>query len=263
MKKIFSLPLVAALLIGGLILTSCGAGDANKKAEETASAFYKDLQKKSFDSAMTFLSEKALIGTSEEKWLRVFRRNSGLLGELRSFTKTSGFNIATSTSAGTTVSVGYDVEWQYGKSSDSLYLVKEKDGSMKIYRYTWKHSGANYMTDLEKSEKHATQYMEAIKSGNLGNAIGMCSEQALKATPKENWEAFLHQADARYGQLTSFTIKNDSTGYNIATEGDAGKGNYYDVFMDSKRGDRTVTEKIVFFQKNYEDPIQLIGHYFL
>jgi hypothetical protein len=263
MKKIFSLPLVAALLISGVAFSSCGAGDANKKAQETADAFYKDLQNKQYDSALSLLSDKAFEGNSKEAWLKVFRRNTGLLGDLKSFSKTSGFNISTSTSSGTTVSVGYDVQWQYGKSTDSLFLVKEKDGSMKVYRYTWQHNGANYMTELLNSEKDATKYMDAIKGGDLGAAINMCSEEALKATPKDQWEAFLHKADAQYGQLTSFNIIKDSTAYDISTDGDAGKGNYYDVFMNSNRGDHKVMEKIVFFQKNYDEPIKLVGHYFL
>src|ERR1700712_6049683 len=113
MKKIFSLPLVAALFISGVIFSSCGAGESNKKAEETADAFYRDLQSKSYDSALNLCSDKAFSESPRSAWKKVFQRNAGLLGELKSFKKTSGFNIATSTSAGTTVSVAYDVEWQY------------------------------------------------------------------------------------------------------------------------------------------------------
>lgn len=262
MKKIFSLPLVAAVLSLG-VLSSCGAGDSNKKAEETANAFYKDLQSKSYDSALSLLSPHAFDESPKSAWTKMFRRNAGLLGELKSYTKTSGFNIATSTSQGTTVSVAYDVQWQYGSSKDSVYLVKDKDGNMQVYRYTWLHSNASYMTEMNESEKQADKYMSAIKAGDFGAAIGLCSDEALKATPKENWAAFLQQANSKYGPMDGYTIKKDSTSYSIASQGQAGLGNYYDVFIESNRGDNKVMEKVVFFQKNYEEPIKLAGHYFL
>lgn len=78
-----------------------------------------------------------------------FQRNAGLLGDIQSFTKTNGFNISASTTAGTTVSITFDVQWQYGKSQDSVLFVKEKDGSMKIYRYKCEHKDTKYIAVLE------------------------------------------------------------------------------------------------------------------
>ncbi len=262
MKKTF-LQLVVVALAVGTFFTSCGAGKLNNKAEETATAFYNHLQSKSYDSALNLCSEKAFGKYDKAQWTKAFEKNAALLGEIKSFKKTSGFNIESSTSFGTTVAIAFDVQWQYGKSQDSVLLIKEKDGSMKVYRYTWLHSDTKYLTELDESEKKATDYLNNVKAGNFAGAAALCSELALKITPKEQWIGFLEKAAGKYGAMTSYNVIRDSCGYNISGKGDAGFGNYYDIIIESNRGSGKMMEKIVFFQKNYEDPVKLTGHYFL
>src|SRR5689334_22561963 len=97
-----------------LFISACGAGDLYSKAEETSKAYYAKLQKKEYDSALVFCSKRAFEASTKDQWRTALERNAGLLGDLKSFKKTSDFNIATSTSSGTTVIMTYDVEWQYG-----------------------------------------------------------------------------------------------------------------------------------------------------
>ncbi|HRH50805.1 MAG TPA: hypothetical protein PLP23_18780 [Panacibacter sp.] len=255
--------LFALTLCLGIFLTSCGAGEMNTKAEETATNFYTDLQKKDYTTALTLCSDKAFEADTKEAWIKSLQRNSILLGDVKTFTKTSGFNVETSTSTGTTVTVTYDVQWQYGKSQDSVILIKEKDGSMKVYRYAWLHKEPKYATEITESEKEATQYMDAVKSGNYDAAIALCSDEALKATPKENWAAFLNNAANKLGSISNYSVIKDSSTYNIGAKGESGEGNYYDIYIKSNRGNNEVMEKVVFFQKNYDEPIKLAGHYFL
>lgn len=262
MKKTSTLLLVTSFVLG-ILLTSCGAQELNSKAEKSATAFYNDLQKKDYAAALALCSNKAFSKDTKESWTKAFEANAGLLGELKSFKKTSGFNVQTSTSVGTTVITIYDVEWQYGKSQDSVILIKEKDGSMKLYRYTWQHSHTKYLEEVAASEKEANKYMDAVKTGNYDAAIALCSEEALKATPKDNWASFLNKAVDKLGNISAYSILKDSSTYTIAAKGNAGTGNYYDIFVQTQRGDNKVTEKIVFFQKNYEEPIKLMGHFFL
>jgi len=251
----------ALLLI--TLLTSCGASELNSKAEQTAQAFYSNLQKKDYAAAMALCSSKAFGVSTKRDWLNSLEANAGLLGDIKSFTKTSGFNIETSTSNGTTIITVYDVQWQYGKSKDSVMLVKEKDGSMKIYKYTWKHSDTKYVAGLNESERQAIQYIDAIKAGNYDSAISFCSKEALAVTPKEKWAAFLQRASDNLGVVSSYQLVKDSAAYTIAGTGQAGKGNYYDIFIRSNRGGNKQLEKIVFFQKDYNERVQLAGHYFL
>ncbi|MEO6719440.1 MAG: hypothetical protein ABIN67_03700 [Ferruginibacter sp.] len=262
MKKTSTLLFGISFLLG-ILLTSCGAQELNSNAEKTATAFYNDLQKKDYAAALALCSNKAFSKDTQEDWTKAFQRNAGLLGELKSFKKTSGFNVQTSTSVGTTVITIYDVEWQYGKSQDSVVLIKEKDGGMKLYRYTWQHSKAKYLEEVAASEKVASKYMDAVKTGNYDAAIALLSEEALKATPKDNWASFLNKAVDQLGNISAYNILKDSSSYNIAATGNAGKGNYYDIFVQTQRGDNKVKEKVVFFQKNYEEPLKLLGHFFL
>ncbi|HRI22606.1 MAG TPA: hypothetical protein PLA68_16715 [Panacibacter sp.] len=255
--------LLAVTLGLGIFLTSCSAGELNTKAEESARNFYTDLQKKDYSAALTLCSDKAFEADTKEAWTKGLQRNSILLGDVKSFTKTSGFNVATSTSIGTTVTITYDVQWQYGKSQDSVVLIKEKDGSMKVYRYAWAHKDPKYLTEISESENEANQYMQAVKSGNYDAAIALCSAEALKATPKENWASFLENATNKLGNISNYSVLKDSSTYNIDAKGAAGKGNYYDIYVKSNRGSNEVMEKMVFFQKNYDEPVKLAGHYFL
>src|ERR1700759_557047 len=111
--------LVVIILSLSLLFVACNPVAVNKKAEQTANTFFNDLQKKNFDSAASLLSSRALKNDDKKAWLKVFHDNNIIMGDIRSFTKTSGFNIYTSTEFGTVVKVAYDVQWQYGKSVDS------------------------------------------------------------------------------------------------------------------------------------------------
>ena len=256
----YLLVIASSLLI---FLSSCGAGELNTKAEATANNFYTNLQKKDYTAVLNLCSDKAFVANTKDEWTKGLERNSILLGDVKSFTKTSDFNISTSTETGTTVSVTYDVQWQYGKSQDSVVLIKEKDGSMKVYRYEWEHKDPKYITEVIESEKEASQYMDAVKAGNYDAAIALCSEEALKATPKDNWASFLDNAANKLGNISSYSVLKDSSVYNIGTNGESGEGNYYDIYVKTKRGNNDVTEKITFFQKNYNEPLKLAGHNFL
>ncbi|MEO6230687.1 MAG: hypothetical protein ABJB11_00910 [Ferruginibacter sp.] len=262
MNKILTLLFMPALLLITM-LTSCSASELNSKAEQTAQAFYSNLQKKDYTAAMALCSSKAFEVSTKEEWKQSLKANAGLLGDIKSFTKTSSFNIEASTTNGTTVKLVYDVQWEYGKSKDSVMLVKEKDGGMKLYKYTWKHSDTKYVDGLNESEKKAMQYIDVIKTGNYDSAITFCSKEALAVTPKEKWVAFLQRASDNLGTISSYQVVTDSATYTIAGTGQAGKGNYYDVFIRSNRNGNMQMEKIVFFQKDYNEPVRLTGHYFL
>lgn len=259
--KIKVLPVLT--MVSCVVLTSCGAGELNKKASITANDFYKAVQKKDYDAALGFCSDKAFAVDSKEQWMRGMKKNVVLLGDIQSFKETNGFNIATSTATGTTVTVTFDVQWKYGTSKDSVILVKEKDGSMKVSGYRWQHQAATYLTELEKSSKEAGQYMDAIKKGDYDAALNFCSEDALKTTPATAWKSFLDNAASKLGTVSGYGVVTDSCRYAIAVDGGSGPGNYYDVYIKSKRGGNDVMEKIVFFQKTYDDPVRLVGHSFL
>ncbi|MEO8769450.1 MAG: hypothetical protein ABI402_05180 [Ferruginibacter sp.] len=253
---------VLAMLAGTLFI-SCNANDLEKKAEATAINFYQDLQKKDYKTAVSLCSDKAFADDTKGAWELALKKNTVLLGELKSFTKTSGFNIQTSTSLGTTVIVTYDVQWQYGMSKDSVILIKEKDGNMKVYRYAWDHTKSKYLAEVAESEKQAAQYMDAIKSGNYDAALKLCSDSALRATAPETWKSFFDKASEQLGTISNYSVLRDSSYYNILTKGQSGEGNYYDIYVKSNRNGADVMEKITFFQKDYDEPVKLVGHTFL
>lgn len=262
MKK-NTLPFIVTFFVLSILLCACGSGELNKKAETTANDFYKNLQNKDYIAALNLCSNKAFTVNTKDDWTFELKKNASLLGEMKSFTKTSDFNIATSTSIGTTVTLAYDVQWQYGKSTDSFILIKESDGNMKIYRYQWLYKDAKFLNEVTESEQKAHQYMDDLKSNNYDAAISLCSNEALKITPKEKWAAFLTNAANKMGNVSDYSIIKDSSDYHINASGGAGIGNYYNVFVLSNRGGHKVMEKIVFFQKNFDMPVKVTGHDFL
>jgi len=255
--------MLVTLLLLCTTLSSCGANELNKKAEATAVEFYKQVQQKNYDAAINLCSAKAFTHDDKDKWKLGLQRTAALMGDIKSYTKTTGFNIETSTSRGTTVTLAYDVLFQYGKSKDSIVLVKEKDGSMKIYYYGWDHSDAEYLKQISASEKNAVQYMNAIKEGNFDAAIGMISETAFNITSKDGWKTFYDKVTGKYGAVSNYDILSDSSYYHVQSKGDSGFGNYYDIFVKTNRNGNDVMEKVVFFQKDYTEPAKLVGHFFL
>lgn len=261
MKPATNKLLIAALLLS-IFLYSCNAGELNTKAETAATAFYTALQKKDYTAALALCSNNAFTENTKQEWLNAMQTNAALIGDIVSFKKTSGFNIATSTSLGTTVTLTYEVQCRHGKSSDSLILIKETDGSMKMYRYAWQQSDAAYLKITGESEKMAAAYMDAVKNNQYDAAIAYCSAEALKATPPLQWQRFLDNAKTRLGSISSYEILKDSSSYHIGANGASGKGNYYDVYVAATRNNNPVLEKIIFFQKDYDDTVKLAGHQF-
>ncbi|MEO6723629.1 MAG: hypothetical protein ABIN67_24895 [Ferruginibacter sp.] len=256
--KLFYMTLPAFCL--AMLLTSCDAGKLNSKAEESATAFYKGLQNKDYNAALNACSDKAFSKSTKEDWIKLFEKNAALIGAIKSYTKTSGFNIETSTNAGTTVVLSYDVDCQYGKSKDSIFLVKEKDGSMKVYRYVFKQHDVAYGKAMDAGEKIAREYIAAVKKHDYNTAIAFLSEDALKITPKDDWIGFLEKTNAKLGDIGNYTVIRDSASYNITATGSAGKGNYYDIYVETERARAKAMEKITFFQKNYDESAKLVGH---
>lgn len=261
MKPATNKLLIAALLLC-IFLYSCGAGELNTKAETTATAFYTALQKKDYSAALSLCSNKAFTKDTKEEWRDAMETNEALIGDISGFTKTSGFNIATSTSLGTTIALTYNLQCKYGKSSDSLILIKEEDGSMKIFRYVWQQSDAMYVKWSDESEKMTSAYMDAVERNNYDAAIALCSAAALQATPPAKWKQFLDNAKNKLGNISSYEVLKDSTTYHIGANGASGKGNYYDVYVSTTRNNSAVLEKIIFFQKDYDAELKLAGHNF-
>lgn len=57
---------------------------------------------------------------------------------------------------------------------------------------------------VEKSDKTAEEFYAAIKDDNFDKAVSFCSEEALKANPKEEWIALLKARKEKTGKLLSF-----------------------------------------------------------
>jgi len=57
---------------------------------------------------------------------------------------------------------------------------------------------------VEKSGKTAEEFYAALKEDNFDKAVSFCSEEALKANPKEEWVTLLKSRKEKTGKLLSF-----------------------------------------------------------
>ncbi|MBC8046117.1 MAG: hypothetical protein H7Y00_04930 [Fimbriimonadaceae bacterium] len=257
MNKITS---IAYGFITLIILASCGANKRNESAEQSANAFYTALQAGNVDEALNSCSKDAFSTETREQWNQAVSNNLGLLGKLKSFDKKSGWNISTSTETGTQVIVKYDVVYEYGKSEDSLTMIKDDDGVMRILNYHWNLKSARYLDGITESEKITGMYMDAVAEKNYELAYALCGYKAIEITSKEEWVSMLANTSNAAGDMTNYTVDTEKSHCSIAAEGGAGKGNYYDVYVTSNCANGTVHETFTLFQPHYDEGVKVIAH---
>lgn len=242
-----------------LLLSSCGAGDLYQKASVTANAFYGNLQHKDFPAAVSLCSKVGFDSVTKKEWIDMLKSDDVILGDIKLFKQVNGFNISAETGKGTRVRIAFDVDWQYGKSSDTLTLVRDDDGVMRVNGYRWRPISALYLNNLHTAELISQKYMAALKQNDPDAAVNLCSADALKITPREEWKKVLAKV-AENGTLNNYTVITDSAMSRIHAPGSNGIGNYYDIPLRTQRGSTSMVEKVIFFQKDYDDSLRLIGY---
>jgi len=247
-------------IISVFLLSACGANKKNEASEATTVAFYNALQQKNFDVALQQFSATAFDASGLETVNASLKNNSVLLGDLTSFEKKSGWNISTSTSEGTRVTVVYDVQYTNGLSLDSLTLIAEEDGSMKIISYKWKFQQADYVDNLVKSETLARNYMDQVVSGNYAAAYDFVGYQGKEAATLEAWTAMLAGTSADAGPVSGYEVDAERSGVEIYGEDAANPGNYYSIIIRTNCSNGAVQESLLFFQPDYDSEPMLINH---
>ncbi|MBC8048272.1 MAG: hypothetical protein H7Y00_15840 [Fimbriimonadaceae bacterium] len=257
MKKVaFFLYFVLAILS----ITSCGAGKDNDSAETTMAAFYDALKQGDVDKALNNCSADAFTAESREEWKSFIENNLGLLGTLNSYKKESGWNINKSTETGTTITMKYDVAYEYGNTTDSITLVKDDDDVMRIFSYYRTPKSAKYIDNTTQAQNVTATYMEAIAVKNYEAAVSLCNEKALAITPKETWIEMLSSTAMHTGEMSGYTIDEAKSSCNVGTEGGVGFGNYYTIYALSAVANGEVKETISLYQEKYDDPLKIIAH---
>lgn len=243
------------------ILQSCGANKDNGNAEKSMNAFYDALVKGDVTLALKNCSSSAFAqGEDSAAWRSAIENNLGLLGKMQSYNKTSGWNINKSTETGTQVSMTYDVVYEYGKSTDSVTMIKDPDGMMRLLNYQWNLRDAKYIENINEAEKISSQYMDAMRTHNYDECYALCGYKALEVTPKEEWLAMLISTNDQTGAVTGYEIDHDQSHCNIASQGGAGAGNYYDIHVNTDTEAGKVSETFNLYQPTYNDPLKIVSH---
>lgn len=253
-------PVRILFVVALFIFSACGANKKNEASDATTTAFYQALQQENFDVALEQFSPTAFDAAGLQQVQASLRNNSVLLGALSTFEKKSGWNISTSTSEGTTVTVVFDVHYANGHSLDSLTLIAEEDGSMKIISYQWKFQQADYVDNLVKSEALARNYMDQVIAGDYSAAYGFVGYQGKEAASLEEWTAMLSGTSADAGPVSGYEVDAERSGVEIYGSDAANPGNYYSIIVRTNCANGVVQESLLFFQPDYDSEPQLINH---
>lgn len=252
---------IFSFCIGMLMLSGCGANADNASAEKTSDTFYQSLMNGNVDEALNYCSQSAFAaGDDRDAWKSAIVNNLGLLGKMQSYKKTSGWNIEKSTERGTQVTTSYEVVYESGKAIDSLTLVKDEDGVMRILNYRWDVKEARYLDAMKNAESIVSQYMENLKNKSYNTCYTLCGYIGAESSPEDKWVGMLATTSAQTGEMSSFEIDQTQTYSYIAAEGNAGKGNYYEVYAISNCGIGSVSEVFNLFQPSFNEPVKIISH---
>jgi hypothetical protein len=244
-----------------LKLDACGASADNESAEENAIAFYNNLKEGNIDAALNSCSNAAFTNDeNRDAWKKSLQNNLGLLGNITSYEKTSGWNINKSTESGTTLVMAYDVTYEHGKSTDTLRFIKDDDGVMRIFNYSWIHKDAKYSINADISAKLITSYMEALKAGNYAACYAMAGYAGTQTSTEQQWTDMLTNTALATGAVNNFTVYGDKTEINIGAQGASGPGNYYLVHVLTECVNGKVEEEFMLYQPTYNDAPKIISH---
>ncbi len=65
-----------------------------------------------------------------------------------------------------------------------------------------------YCSSKKEGQEVANEFYTALKAQEYEKAVGLCHENALNITPKDQWLDILKQAQDRLGSIKSFTQKS-------------------------------------------------------
>ena len=255
MKKYIRLTLVSLFIV--TVLAGCGLSADNKAAQETVEQFYDALKDGNTALAASLCGTDTKMTT--KAWEDILATNINSMGKVTSYEKGSGFNVSKKNRT-STVKLLYSVNYEDGKSSDSLELVNKGDG-FKLYVYNPVLIQATYQDEMNRAEGNVNAYFKALQNSEFQTALGYVGYTGIEKHSTDEWLNFYRYAETKGGMITEYTIdKTASKSFLHTPHSEAGMGNTYSFLIKTIRNNNEIYEHVDLFQPKYGDPLLIVGH---
>lgn len=238
-------------------ISGCGLAADNEQAQKVAEGFYTAL--KSGDAAaaagMCVTDDTMTVAA----WTDLFERNLNTVGKVTAFEKGSGFNVSKSNGS-STVNLSYTITYEFGKSVDSLTLFDNGSG-FKVMKYAPELKEARYLEEMAKAQQIVQDYMNSLLRGDSETALSFVGYSGTEKHSKDEWLQDYATINASAGNISAWQIdQSASLSYLNVDHSESGKGNVYDVYVNTTRANGKFSEEIVVFQPAFGQPLKVVSH---
>ena len=245
------------LLFVSSVFAGCGLASDNSAAKDVAAKFYDALKTGDVATAASYCGTDETM--SSQAWQDLFTQNLNTMGKVTGYESGSGFNVSKEGEK-STVRVAYDVDYEYGKSIDSLTIISLGD-DFKVFVYSPKIKEAKFQDELAKAKAIATDYLIALKAGDHAKAMSYIGYSGTSKHTSDEWNNFYVYVENSAGPMTGMQINEDAcVAYLNDDHEEAGHGNLYSVVYTTIHSGMTLTNQIDFFQPKFDDELKIIAH---
>ena len=239
---------------------SCGLKKDREDAEKISLQFYDALKANNIDQAMHYWS-----GSEDDSRLmrKILEDHLSVYGNLKSVTPLGGFDVSTEgagASRMSTVKLAYHTEYEFGKTRDSLTLIKSGDSLFYITFYKYREEESAMAKQIASAREISAGYLDKIQKGNYEEALSYCGYSAFDSTSQTAWTETLSARSMQTGTMSNYSIDGDATQYfTPSDENDHGK--YYTVHAESNCPTGNLTETITLYAPSYTSDVKIVSHH--
>lgn len=239
------------------ILSGCGLASDNSAAKEVAAKFYDALKSGDVATAASYCGTDETM--TNQAWQDLFKQNLNTMGNVTGYKSSSGFNVSKE-GGRSTVKVSYNVDYQFGKSIDSLTLVSSGE-DFKVFVYSPQIKEAKFQDELAKAKVIATDYLTALKGGDHAKALTYVGYSGSSMHTVDEWNKFFGFVESNVGPITDIQIDDTAcAAYLNNDHEEAGHGNVYSVIFTTTHNGTTLSNQVDLFQPKFGDDLKIIAH---
>jgi hypothetical protein len=245
------------LVLAVMFLAGCGLAADNKQAREIATKFYDALKAGDLVAAASYCGTDATMNAAA--WQEIFAQNQNTMGRVTAYESAGGFNVSQS-GGKSTVIITYDVNYEYGKSADSLIMINLGEGFL-VYEYKPVIVEARFQEEMAKSKSLVMSYLQALQSGDHAKALGFVGYSGASMHPAEEWDAFYMLMNAEAGRIGNIQILDDAClAYLNDVHSEAGTGNIYSIKVNTTNDRMMVSHQVDVYQPEFGQDLKIIAH---
>ncbi len=250
-------PIGIIVLFISTLVAGCGLASDNSAAKDVAAKFYDALKSGDVATAASYCGTDETM--TSQAWQDLFTQNLNTMGNVTGYKSSSGFDVSKENGK-STVKVAYHVDYEHGKSIDSLTIVSLGE-DFKVFVYSPSIKEAKFQDELAKAKGLATEYLNALKNGDHAKAMTYIGYSGTSKHTADEWNNFYVFVENSAGPITDMQINDDAcVAYLNDDHEEAGHGNLYSVVCSTTHSGMTLSNQIDFFQPKFDEELKIIAH---